>query len=27
MKKMMHQMTKGKGGKRSRMAGLSSLGK
>ena len=27
MKKMMHIMTKGKGGKRSRMAGLSSLGR
>ena len=27
MKKMMHVMTKGQGGKRSRMAGLSSLGK
>jgi len=27
MKKMMHMMTKGKGGKRSRMAGLSALGR
>jgi len=27
MKKMMHIMTKGKGGKRSRMAGLSALGR